>query len=389
MKLMRNIAVQYLGAIILAILSSRLNSPTLTLLADFIADSFVLILKWCSIPMISLAILSATSGLDNKTELLSMGKNVLKYTLITTVIAATTALLLFLLINPTNFDLPAISGSFATDDGHSHSFGSILIATMLIAILLSSIILRCQQPTKSAIHHHLTVIYKKFMATLQIVIKLMPLAIWAFVTLFIKDIDGLVATSIFLYLSCIILANLIQAFVVLPCLLYSRGISAPALAAAMWPAISVAFWSKSSGVALPMAINCAVGKANLNEKIAKFSLPICTTINMNACSAFILITVLFISTSYGISYSAWELLAWIGIATLAAIGNASVPMGCFTMAMTLLTFNKVPLQAMGLIIPFYAIIDMLESAINLWSDACVTALVAKDAEAVATVLSTP
>ena len=65
------------------------------------------------------------------------------------------------------------------------------------------------------------------------------------------------------------------------------------------------------------------------------------------------------------------------MATLAAIGNAGVPMGCFTLSMALLAYLEVPLQAMGLILPFYAFIDMLESAINVWSDACVTAVVNK------------
>ena len=36
---------------------------------------------------------------------------------------------------------------------------------------------------------------------------------------------------------------------------------------------------------------------------------------------------------------------------------------------------------MGVILPFYSLIDMLESAINVWSDASVTAAVDKDLKA--------
>jgi Na+/H+-dicarboxylate symporter len=35
---------------------------------------------------------------------------------------------------------------------------------------------------------------------------------------------------------------------------------------------------------------------------------------------------------------------------------------------------------MGVILPFYALLDMLESAINIWSDACVTLIVNKKTE---------
>jgi len=43
-----------------------------------------------------------------------------------------------------------------------------------------------------------------------------------------------------------------------------------------------------------------------------------------------------------------------------------------------LGFKNVPLYIMGVILPFYSLIDMLESAINVLSDACVTACVEKD-----------
>ena len=36
-----------------------------------------------------------------------------------------------------------------------------------------------------------------------------------------------------------------------------------------------------------------------------------------------------------------------------------------------------PLTIMGIILPFYALIDMLETALNIWSDSCVAAAVDK------------
>ena len=73
-----------------------------------------------------------------------------------------------------------------------------------------------------------------------------------------------------------------------------------------------------------------------------------------------------------------EMLIWIVLATIAAIGNAGVPMGCFFLTSALLAAMNVPLTLMGVILPFYSLIDMLESAINVWSDASVTAAVDRD-----------
>ena len=99
---------------------------------------------------------------------------------------------------------------------------------------------------------------------------------------------------------------------------------------------------------------------------------------MNGCAAFILITVLFVAASSGMQLSAFDLLAWVLLSTLAAVGNAGVPMGCFFLTSAFLSHLHLPLELMGLILPIYALIDMVETALNVWSDSCVTAVVDKE-----------
>src|ERR1700680_2837748 len=69
---------------------------------------------------------------------------------------------------------------------------------------------------------------------------------------------------------------------------------------------------------------------------------------------------------------------WIFIATLAAVGNAGVSMGCYFLSGACLAAMNVPLNILGVILPFYTMIDMVESAINVWSDSCVAAVVDKE-----------
>lgn len=77
----------------------------------------------------------------------------------------------------------------------------------------------------------------------------------------------------------------------------------------------------------------------------------------------------------GLEISAITMVAWIFIATIAAIGNAGVPMGCFFLSASLLTSMDVPIEILGLILPFYSFIDMIETSLNVWSDACVTKVI--------------
>ena len=73
----------------------------------------------------------------------------------------------------------------------------------------------------------------------------------------------------------------------------------------------------------------------------------------------------------------FTLLQWIFISTIAAIGNAGVPMGCFFLSMSLLISMDVPIDILWLILPFYAVIDMIETSLNVWSDCCVVRVIDK------------
>ena len=53
-------------------------------------------------------------------------------------------------------------------------------------------------------------------------------------------------------------------------------------------------------------------------------------------------------------------------------------MGCFFLTVSLMTGIGAPVEVMGLILPIYTIIDMVETAENVWSDSCVCAMTDKD-----------
>jgi Na+/H+-dicarboxylate symporter len=119
----------------------------------------------------------------------------------------------------------------------------------------------------------------------------------------------------------------------------------------------------------------------MSPKVTRFVLPLCTSINMNGCAAFIFTTVIYLMQNNGMETSITTMLMWIFIATIAAIGNAGVPMGCFFLSASLLTTMNVPIVLLGIILPFYSIIDMIETALNVWSDASVAKVIDVQAKA--------
>lgn len=382
-------------SVVLGLAAGYLNVPLLNVSAETVSDIFINLLKLVSLPIIFLSIVSTASGMESMHEMKSLGSRVVKYTVLTTVIAATIALLLFIVVDPVRsyvvnegMSVPVNQTSYFTyllkiiPSNFLEPFvENNVISVLFLAMVLSLAILTLPDENRNVLHTFFKSFYRAIMRITGWIVQLMPIAIWAFITLFIRDLKkGLDLENLAWYLFIVVAANLIQALVVLPLLLRAKGISPVRTFRAMVPALSVAFFSKSSSAALPMAVKCAEDNAGVSPKIAGFSLPLCTTINMNACAAFILTTVLFVSMSNGMTFSYPEMIIWIVVATIAAIGNAGVPMGCYFISSAFLVSMNVPLNILWVILPFYTMIDMLESAINVWSDSCVTVIVQKEVD---------
>ncbi|MFV0341210.1 MAG: dicarboxylate/amino acid:cation symporter [Parachlamydiaceae bacterium] len=392
----RNLSLNstFIIAIALGVLFGFINYVPVNQFSYAVSEVFIRLLKLVSLPIIALSLLSTASGMEDVREFKWIGFRVLRYTLLTTFLAASIALGLYLWIEPVQVDLAGMAAEAIQIDKNSY-FDYLLkaipsnivkpfvdnhvIGVMMIAMLMSVSMLTL--PKEQRMHLH-TVFHALFACVMKItgwIVRAMPVAVFAFIVLFFKDLrSGMDLTTIALYLLTVISANLVQGAIVLPILLKVKGIAPFAFFRQMLPALTVAFFSKSSSASIPAVIKCAVERAHLSSKIANFSLPLCTTINMNGCAAFILTTVLFVSMSSGMEWSLIEMMGWVVIATLAAVGNAGVPMGCYFLSGAILAALNVPLEILGVILPFYTIIDMVETALNVWSDASVTAIVEKE-----------
>ena len=145
----------------------------------------------------------------------------------------------------------------------------------------------------------------------------------------------------------------------------------------MLPAVLMALFTKSSMATLPVTVESAETNLKAKPETARFILPLCCTINMNGCAAFILVTSLFLLQHGNVALTLPVVALWVIISVISAVGNAGVPMGCYFLTLSLMAGAGAPLWVMGVILPIYTIIDMVETAVNVWSDSCVCAIVDK------------
>lgn len=363
--------------------------------ANMVSTLFMNFLQFIAAPIVFLSIFSTLLGMSGFGEMKTLGRRVFTYTILTTIVAAASALALFLLIDPAR--APLVAGgdwdaSIVNQGSYTSFFTNIIpsnlvqaflennvIGIAFIAFLLGFAALQLPEENKEILNRLFSSLFKLILKVTELVIFVMPLGIWAFVTLLVTELQSNSSqfNSLILYLGVVLGANLLQGLVMIPLFLKSKGLSPLHVARGAGKALLLAFFSKSSNATLPVTLQCAAN-LGIKPRIAHFSLPLCTVINMNGCAAFILSTVLFVSTMNGMTFSAWDLGLWVLLATLAAVGNAGVPMGCFFLSSAFLIAMGVPITLLGLILPFYAFLDMVETALNVWSDIAVTAVIDKE-----------
>ena len=394
---MKNIVI-WIGALVLGAVLGVLEIEWLNALFNFIASSFTRLFQFVAVPTIALAVITTLASLGTKNNAGKIFAHTLTYTLLTTVSAAAVGLVLYVVIAPENLpeevvkmgsvDVPQNLESLSYYDHILNVIPSNVLQPFINGNVLSILIIASsvglalafmpQSDNKEVLVKFFSALQELLFTLIRALIWALPVGIVAFAAQLSAQITaGVIVGSLGKYVAVILGGNIIQFFVVLPLFLLVRGLNPLKVFKAMSPAVLMALFTKSSAATLPVTMRSAEDNLGVRPDVARFVLPICTTINMNGCAAFILVTSLFVMQNGGTVLTLPTMLLWLVIAVISAIGNAGVPMGCYFLTLSLMAGNGSPVGIMGIILPIFTIIDMVETAENVWSDSCVCAIVNK------------
>ena len=386
----------WIGALSAGVALGLLGIGWLDRLMEFVAVVYTRLFQLLAVPTIALAVITTFATFGSKGAGRIFGRT-LTYTLLTTLAAAVVGAVLYVVIAPGN--LPAEAVSMGQDSVeaptlsyYSHVIGlipnnivrpflegnvlSLLLLVFAIGIGLSRL---PESENKAVVVKLLLGLQELLFLLIRGLIWTLPLGIVAFSAQLSAQVSaGVVADSIGRYVLVVLGGNIIQFFVVLPLFLLARGLNPLHVLGRMMPAVLMALFTKSSAATLPVTMETAEQRLGVRKNIARFVLPLCTTINMNGCAAFILVTSLFVMQNGGTPITLATILTWILISVVSAVGNAGVPMGCYFLTLSLMSGIGAPVAVLGIILPVYTIIDMVETAENVWSDSCVCAMTDHD-----------
>ena len=389
--------VIWIGALVVGAVLGLLGLGWLNDVMDFVATIYTRLFQLLAVPTIVLAVITTFATFGSKGSGRIFGHTLL-YTLLTTVAAAAIGALLYVVIAPGNLPVEAISqADSAIVDAPQQSYYehvlsiipnnivkpflegnvlSLLLLAFAVGIGLSKL---PESENKAVVVKGLLGLQDLLFLLIRGLIWTLPLGIVAFSAQLSAQVSaGVVADSIGKYVLVVLGGNVIQFFVILPLFLLARGLNPIYVLGRMMPAVLMALFTKSSAATLPVTMQSAEDRLGVRKDVARFVLPICTTINMNGCAAFILVTSLFVMQNGGTPLTLGTILLWILISVISAVGNAGVPMGCFFLTLSLMSGIGAPVAILGIILPIYTIIDMVETAENVWSDSCVCAMTDHD-----------
>lgn len=388
----------WIAALIIGGILGMLGNGTINEMCDFVATIFTRLFQFIAVPTIALAVITTLASLGAEKNTGKIFVRTITYTLLTTFAASFVALALYIIIAPGNLPSDLIGAAagatkkYASLSYYNHFLnvvpnnmvrpfleGNVLSVLSIAGAVGMGIACAPKNENREVVLKFVYGLQEVLFTMIRGLMKVLPIGIVAFAAQLSAQIEaGVIVGALGKYMAVVMGGNFIQMFIVLPLFLLARGLNPIDVFRKMSPALAVALFTKSSAATLPVTLASAEMNLKARKEVTRFVLPICTTINMNGCAAFILVTSLFVLQNGGVELTMGTMLTWVCISVFAAVGNAGVPMGCYFLTLSLVSSMGAPVGVMGIILPIYAVIDMIETTENVWSDSTVCAMTNND-----------
>lgn len=365
---------------------------------SWMGDIFLRALKMVIVPLILSSIISGVTGIGEGKNLGRLGLKTIFYYLTTSTLAILTGLVIVNIVRPgVGVDL----GFTESVEGLAEQAGSVkdilyrlvpdnvvnamaqgtILSVIFFAILFGFFINKVESRYQKPLKAFFDAMFEVMMKITLFIIQFTPLGIFGIVA---KEVASnseqlaSIAGSLAIYSACVVAGLLIHAFVFLPLIVRFIGKARPFTHFRnMATPLLTAFSTSSSSATLPLTMEALEHKSGVSNKVTSFTLPLGATINMDGTALYECVAAMFIAQAYGVDLSITQQALVVVTALLASIGAAGIPMAGLVMITVVLTAIGLPLEGIGLILAVDRILDMLRTAVNVWSDSCGAVTIAR------------
>ncbi|MGY5318334.1 dicarboxylate/amino acid:cation symporter [Neomicrococcus lactis] len=166
-------------------------------------------------------------------------------------------------------------------------------------------------------------------------------------------------------------------FVVYPIIVRVHGLSVRQYFSGAWPAIQLAFVSRSSVGTMPLTQRVTERNMGVPSGYASFAVPLGATTKMDGCAAiYPAIAAIFVAQFFGIDLNFSQYLLIVIVSVLGSAATAGTTGATVMLTLTLSTLG-LPLAGVGLLLAIDPIVDMGRTAVNVAGQILVPTIVSK------------
>ena len=369
----------------------------LTSTLQTIGDTFVTLLKALVPPLVVTAVIVSIANLRQVSNAARLAGQTLLWFAITALIAVSIGIGLGLLTQPgrtTTVDAaaagtPESTGSWwdflaglvpqnvlglQTGSDGSLSFNVLQLIVLSVAIGVAALkVGEPAEPFLGVVRSALAVVQK----VLWWVILLAPLGTVGLIGNAVATYGWESLGSLGVFAGSVYAGLALVLFVVYPVLLRLHGLSPLRWFAGAWPAIQLAFVSRSSIGTLPVTERVTEQSLGVPRSYASFAVPLGATTKMDGCAAvYPALAAIFVAQFFGVDLSITDYLLIALVSVVGSAATAGVTGAVVMLTLTLSTLG-LPLAGVGLLLAVDPILDMGRTAVNVAGQALVPTIVAK------------
>ena len=361
---------------------------------------FIRLLKMIIVPLVVTSIVSGVASVGGGRSLGRLFGKTLGYYVLSSMLAILVGLALVNLIRPgegTSLEglegkaLPQLTTatspvdlllSIVPENVLAAASAADMLALIFFCILLGASIAALPDRPREILTSLFDAAFQAMMKLTGWVIRFAPLGVFGLMTNMVGT-SGLGSfRAMGLYMLTIAVALAIHLFITLPLLLILLGRIKPRIHFRnMAEPLAMAFSTSSSGATLPVTLRTVEEKVGVSNRISSFVLPMGATVNMDGTALYECAGVLFIAQVMGYDLSFGQQAVVVFAALLASIGAAAVPSAGLVIIFLVLQAVGLTGPRVELIVGFMLAVDrpldMFRTAVNVFSDSCGAAIIAR------------
>ena len=270
---------------------------------------------------------------------------------------------IFLRMVPTNVVEAAVNGN--------------MLGLIFFAIVFGFFMTKIESKKSELLNDCWKAIFETMMLITMWVMKFAPLGVFGLVAGTVAVTGFAAFKPMLIFFVTVALALAFHAFITMSVVLKLAGVRPGSFLKHLSPVMLMAFSTASSSATLPLTLETVEREVGVSNQTTSFVLPLGATINMDGTALYECVAAMFIAQAYGIDLSFIQQFTIVLVALLTSIGVAGIPAASLVAITVILGVIGLPLEGLGLLLVTDRILDMMRTAVNVYSDSCGAVVIAR------------